>query len=302
MMSSRVLATVRPLSRSLRPLISSTHRTFALDSKSTASSSGPTKTGQSPAGGANNQQAGSSTGINASHNAQKQTTAHSTGAAAGANTGDRPATSTPMSGTGTGHDQSQSMDSYARQADKASKDGGKASHSTSAKTAVAGSGNAASGDETMSGGTAKGSKSSGSSGGVKGASGATGTTSSTAGQSTDSPAGTSNSNVGSGGAIGSQGSPTVGGGGGSSRTTTGDRSTAGTGLGSGGVTGMTDKAKEKIHELTGDVELPPAGNYTVILATLLAVPLLFWMDPDYRWLKNESKEQEKRIFDKYHGI
>jgi hypothetical protein len=71
---------------------------------------------------------------------------------------------------------------------------------------------------------------------------------------------------------------------------------------SGGTASITDKAKEKIHELTGDVELPAANSYTVIAAVMVAVPLLFWLHPDYRWLKNEAKQQEKRIFDKYHGI
>ena len=300
MLGPRSLSGLRSLTRSLRPLSLSSsssssssplRRSFALDSKSTASSSGPSKTGQSSGGGANNQQVGSSTGINASNNAQKPTTGHSMGAAAGANTGDRPATSTPMSGTGTGHEQSQSMDSYARQADKASKDGGKASHEAKAKTSVPGSANATSADESMTGGTVKG----GGSG-----SGRSSSSSAVKSDSTLSPAGKSDSTMGQGGAIGSQGSPTAGGG--SHRTSTGEGSAAGTGLGGGGVAGMADAAKERIHQLTGDVELPAANSYTVIAAALLAVPIIFALDPDNRFLANEAKEQEKRIYHKYHSI
>ena len=287
-----VLGLGRSLTRSLRPLSSSStlffRRSFALDSSSTASSSGPTKTGQSPSGSANNQQVGSSTGINASHNAQKPTTAHSMGASAGANTGDRPATSTPMSGAGTGHDQSQSMDSYARQADKASKDRGKASHETEVSGSKPGSANATSGDESMTGGkvTSKGKDAQ---------------ASASMGKSSDAPAGPSDSTVGQGGAIGTQGSNSAGGGSlrGNSGTAT---SSAGTGLSGGGIASMTDQAKEKIHQLTGDVELPAASSYTVVALVMLAVPVIFALDPDYRFLAKEAAEQEKAIQHKYHSI
>ena len=308
MIASRILYTARPLSRSLRPFLSSSscsspfRRSFALDSKSTASASSPSRTGQSPAGGANNQQVGSSSGINASQQPQKPTTAHSTGAAAGANTGDRPATSTPMSGSGTGHDQSQSMDSYARQADKSSKDAGKASHDLKAKTGTPASGNATSGDETMTSGTVKSGHSSSSSSSHSSSSrGASGGSTGAGGQGGSSPAGKADSNLGSGGAIGSHGSSTAGGG--SHRTNTGDGSAAGKGLAPGsGVASMADKAKERLNELTGDVELPAASSYTVIGAALLAVPLIMWLDPDARFLAKEAKEQDRRTYEKYHGV
>jgi hypothetical protein len=115
-----------------------------------------------------------------------------------------------------------------------------------------------------------------------------------------SPADVRDSNVGSGGVTDSEGGDNSVAGGGSGRTNRGGSS--GGGMSSGLTASISEKAKEKIHELTGDVELPAATSYTVIAAVMIAVPLLFWMDPDYRWLRKEAHEQEKRIQHKYHSI
>ena len=93
-------------------------------------------------------------------------------------------------------------------------------------------------------------------------------------------------------------------GGGSHRAQTGEHSktsTAGHQSGGGGAS-MVDQAKDTLQRLTGDVELPSASSSPVVLAILVAVPLLFWLNPDYRFLRNEAQEQEKRIYQRYHSI
>ena len=113
------------------------------------------------------------------------------------------------------------------------------------------------------------------------------------------------SNAGHAGAVGSTGSPRVGGsvGGGAARANTGEHSPSGTagGVGTGGTTTM-ESVKEKVRDYTGDTSasMPAASSYTVIAAVLLGVPLLFVLDPDRAYLKKQHMEREKQLQEEYH--
>ena len=172
-MARRLLSTATPLltRRVPAPALSALHqprRSFALNSSSAHTSAQGT-TGQSPAGGANNQAAGHNTGINANQQAQRQTSAHSTQPANEADVTKRPATSSPTGGAGLGVGEkdmtSGSVGSFAAQADKQGKqqaDGAigqgmgdkhsKEVHKDRATSGVVpGTGNATSGDATVGG-------------------------------------------------------------------------------------------------------------------------------------------------------
>jgi len=280
-----------------------------------------TATGQGR--GANNHGAGIGTGINANENPQAQRTAHSTINHSGANTGDMPATST----TGMKSTSGSSQGNYAKQADKtASKSDPLTAASSPKKSKVEtkrpATPNAASGDQTLGGGageivggdtgqkgTGKGSADSPE--GVtiqeatdlkrpqKPSSATSAPRSSTSSGSSSKSVNTSNDQtVGSGGAIGSQGSNQAGGG--SLKTNTGEATAgAGTGLGTGsGLTAnLKEKAadlKEKVADITGNKELPEANSWQVLLAVAIGVPILLAIDPDARFLTKQQKDAEMR--------
>ena len=165
-MARRLLTSAAPLLTRRPPtpaLATIPCRTFALSSSSTHTAAS-SMTGQSAAGGANNQAAGSSTGINANQQGQKQASPHSTQPTGDKDVTQRPATSSPTGGAGMGvgaqSTTSEMAGSYSAQADK---QGGKLGQGMgdkhtnevhkdrAGKGVVPGTGNATSGDETIGG-------------------------------------------------------------------------------------------------------------------------------------------------------